>query len=95
MLMPTGGWRLEGVQGHGIALFPEFQSSIAHPLGCAEVLNPAGIGVEAVTERLRLKPQEERRLRGGHVWIYSNEIDTAATPLKAFAPGDEAVLENA
>ncbi|NBQ12919.1 MAG: RlmI/RlmK family 23S rRNA methyltransferase, partial [Gammaproteobacteria bacterium] len=48
-----------------------------------------------MTERLRLKPREERRLRGGHVWIYSNEIDTAATPLKAFAPGDEAVLENA
>jgi len=93
--MPTGGRRCERVQGHGIALFPEFHGSIAHPLGCAEVLNPAGRGVEAVTERLRLKPREERRLRGGHVWIYSNEIDTAATPLKAFAPGDEAVLENA
>lgn len=48
-----------------------------------------------MTERLRLKPREERRLRGGHVWIYSNEIDTDATPLKGFEPGEEAILENA
>jgi 23S rRNA (cytosine1962-C5)-methyltransferase len=36
---------------------------------------------------LRLKPREERRLRAGHLWIYSNEVDTAATPLTAFEPG--------
>lgn len=36
---------------------------------------------------LRLKKQEERRLRAGHLWVYSNEVDTAATPLGAFAPG--------
>ncbi len=29
---------------------------------------------------LRLKAHEERRLRAGHLWAYSNEIDTAATP---------------
>ncbi|MFX7306587.1 RlmI/RlmK family 23S rRNA methyltransferase, partial [Acinetobacter baumannii] len=44
--------------------------------------------------RLRLKAQEERRLREGHAWVYSNEVDTAATPLKAFAPGDQAVVED-
>jgi 23S rRNA (cytosine1962-C5)-methyltransferase len=25
---------------------------------------------------LKLKPREERRLRAGHLWVYSNEIDT-------------------
>ena len=36
---------------------------------------------------LRLKPHEERRLQAGHLWIFSNEIDVAATPLTAFEPG--------
>lgn len=44
--------------------------------------------------RLRLKANEERRLREGHAWVYSNEVDTTVTPLKAFAPGDQAVLED-
>lgn len=39
---------------------------------------------------LHLKKNEDRRLRAGHVWIYSNEIDTKSTPLKNFTPGDEA-----
>jgi 23S rRNA (cytosine1962-C5)-methyltransferase len=37
---------------------------------------------------LVLKPREERRLQAGHLWVFSNEVDTAATPLTAFAPGD-------
>lgn len=44
---------------------------------------------------LRLKRGEERRLRAGHLWIYSNEVDTDATPLKALQPGDEVVIEDA
>lgn len=36
---------------------------------------------------LRLKPREDRRLRAGHLWVYSNEVDTATTPLTAFEPG--------
>jgi len=39
------------------------------------------------TPELRLKPREERRLRAGHLWIYSNEVDIAKTPLTALAPG--------
>lgn len=42
---------------------------------------------------LRLKKSEERRLRAGHLWIYSNEVDTAATPLTAFAPGAQVQVE--
>ncbi len=36
---------------------------------------------------LKLKANEERRLRAGHCWIYSNEVDTRATPLKGMEPG--------
>src|SRR5690606_10550404 len=44
---------------------------------------------------LRLKANADRRLRAGHLWVYSNEVDTAATPLHAFAVGDQATLEAA
>lgn len=43
---------------------------------------------------LRLKRGEERRLAAGHLWIFSNEIDTEATPLSAFAPGDPVRVES-
>ncbi len=36
---------------------------------------------------LRLKPREGRRLSAGHLWVFSNEVDTARTPLTAFAAG--------
>lgn len=36
---------------------------------------------------LRLKQHEDKRLRAGHVWVFSNEVDIAATPLTAFAAG--------
>ena len=41
---------------------------------------------------LQLKRHEERRLRAGHLWVFSNEIDVAATPLKTFVPGAMARL---
>jgi len=36
---------------------------------------------------LRLKKDQERRLLAGHCWVYSNEVDTVATPLKELEPG--------
>lgn len=36
---------------------------------------------------LRLKKREEKRLKAGHLWVFSNEIDTVATPLKGLEPG--------
>jgi 23S rRNA (cytosine1962-C5)-methyltransferase len=36
---------------------------------------------------LRLKPREDRRLSAGHLWVFSNEVDTARTPLTGFEPG--------
>lgn len=43
---------------------------------------------------LRLKKHEERRLREGHLWIYSNEVDTAVTPLKTLTPGEQVLIED-
>lgn len=45
---------------------------------------------EAVAQlpALRLKRNEDRRLQAGHPWIYSNEVDTAQTPLTRFQPGE-------
>ncbi len=37
---------------------------------------------------LILRKNEDRRLRAGHLWVFSNEVDIARTPLKTFAPGD-------
>lgn len=41
---------------------------------------------------LYLKKQEDRRIRTGHVWIYSNEINTELSPLKGFLPGEEVTI---
>ena len=44
---------------------------------------------------LRLNPKAERRLKGGHLWVYSNEVDVAVTPLKGLVAGTEVVVEAA
>jgi 23S rRNA (cytosine1962-C5)-methyltransferase len=46
------------------------------------------------TTPLRLKKDQDRRLRFGHCWIYSNEIDIRATPLKALEPGQPVDILN-
>jgi 23S rRNA (cytosine1962-C5)-methyltransferase len=37
---------------------------------------------------LRLKRNEDRRLQAGHLWIFSNEVDVAQTPLVKFKAGE-------
>jgi 23S rRNA (cytosine1962-C5)-methyltransferase len=37
---------------------------------------------------LRLKRNEDRRLHAGHLWIFSNEVDTGQTPLPKFKAGE-------
>ena len=37
---------------------------------------------------LILKKNEDRRLRAGHLWVFSNEVDISRSPLKGFEPGD-------
>lgn len=46
-------------------------------------------------QHLRLNAGADKRLRGGHVWIYSNEVNTKVTPLKQFAAGEQVVVESA
>ena len=47
-----------------------------------------------ITVQLRLKKNQDRRLRSGHCWIYSNEVDTKATPLKEIEPGQAVDIVN-
>ena len=42
---------------------------------------------------LRLKKGEERRIRQGHPWVYSNEINTKITPLNTLKAGDQVIIE--
>jgi 23S rRNA (cytosine1962-C5)-methyltransferase len=44
-------------------------------------------------KNLRLKRHEEKRLQGGHLWIYSNEVNNQVTPLKQFKPGEQVRIE--
>lgn len=44
---------------------------------------------------LFLRQGADRRLRGGHLWVYSNEIDAARTPLSGFAAGDLVCVRDA
>jgi 23S rRNA (cytosine1962-C5)-methyltransferase len=37
---------------------------------------------------LRLKRNEDRRLQAGHLWVFSNEVDTQQTPLHKLKPGE-------
>ncbi len=41
---------------------------------------------------LRLNKHEDKRIRSGHPWIYSNEINSKETPLKTFTAGDEVIV---
>lgn len=43
---------------------------------------------------LRLKRGEDRRLSAGHLWVFSNEVDIARTPLTAFEVGQLARVVN-
>ncbi len=44
---------------------------------------------------LRLKKDEDRRLRAGHLWVFSNEVDVQRTPLTAFEPGEPVEVQDA
>jgi 23S rRNA (cytosine1962-C5)-methyltransferase len=44
---------------------------------------------------LFLKRNEDRRLSAGHLWVYSNEVDTSKSPLSSFEPGSLAVIQSA
>lgn len=43
---------------------------------------------------LFLRKGADHRLRGGHLWVYSNEVDSARSPLSSFASGDLVTVRN-
>jgi 23S rRNA (cytosine1962-C5)-methyltransferase len=47
----------------------------------AQIEVPAMPAASAELPPLRLKRGEDRRLRAGHLWVFSNEVDNEATPL--------------
>lgn len=44
---------------------------------------------------IRLKKNEDKRLKQGHLWIFSNEIDNQISPLKNFEAGQVVTVEAA
>jgi len=41
-----------------------------------------------------LKKNEDKRLRKGHLWVFSNEVDTQRSPLEQFSAGDLAQVKS-
>lgn len=41
-----------------------------------------------------LKKNEHRRIRAGHAWVFSNEVDTQKCPLRNYSPGDRVEFQN-
>ena len=46
-------------------------------------------------ETIFLKKGEDRRLRVGHLWVFSNEVDVKRSPLTSFAPGQPVQVADA
>lgn len=44
---------------------------------------------------LFLLPRADRRVRLGHAWVFSNEVDIARSALTAFSPGDLTIVRDA
>ena len=47
-----------------------------------------------VAPDLFLLPRADRRVRLGHAWVFSNEVDVTRSPLVAYEPGDIAVVRD-
>lgn len=45
-------------------------------------------------KHVQLNKGAEKRLKQGHLWIYSNEIDVKKTPLKSFEPGEQVQVKS-
>ena len=43
---------------------------------------------------LRISARAEKRLKTGHLWLYSNEIDNQHSPLKSVATGEQVAIES-
>ncbi len=43
---------------------------------------------------LYLMPRADRRVRLGHAWVFSNEVDVSRSPLSAYEPGDLVIVRD-
>src|SRR3984957_6332 len=78
------GWSLR--QGDCAASWRS--ASVRMRITISEVLPMSDSGTAAELPALRLKRNEDRRLHAGHLWIFSNEVDTQQTPLTKFKAGE-------
>ena len=46
------------------------------------------LSINMADPEIFLKKNEDKRLRKGHLWVFSNEIDTKRSPLEQFSPGE-------
>lgn len=52
-----------------------------------KVIHVPNTDFQPVLPPLQLKKNEDRRLRAGHAWVFSNEVDIGRTPLTTLEPG--------
>jgi len=50
---------------------------------------------EVAYPALYLKRNEDTRLRAGHLWVFSNEVDVKRSPLTDFEPGEACIVVDA
>lgn len=56
-------------------------------------MNTPALSMDTAPPILRIKPREDRRLRAGHLWVFSNEVDVKHTPLAQFSAGEVVRIE--
>src|SRR5690606_4651565 len=65
----------------------------AEPLHCpARTRERLDMAEMADYPMLLLRRGEDRRLRAGHLWVFSNEVDVQRTPLDRFESGEPVLI---
>ncbi len=59
-----------------------------------KLLGDRGIILMNTLATIVLRKNEDRRLRAGHAWVFSNEIDVNKTPLSEFQAGQQVVFQD-
>lgn len=57
-------------------------------------MTPANAKPSDKSDNLVLRDGESRRVRRGHPWVFSNEVDTARSPFARFTAGDTVALRD-
>src|SRR5579863_9444200 len=76
-----------GAERNSSRLQRQYNGTHSRPMSVDAETTAAPAAAAGELPPLRLKRGEDRRLRAGHLWVFSNEVDTEATPLTALAVG--------